>query len=93
MTEKGKGIADVGKSIASSLSSFHMEADRYGGGMALVLSGIIGISDFSDSFIHLLSHSCRINVKGSALFIRVYESGRVEIVGHIEGIVFSYGKK
>ena len=92
MPESSRGGFNINNGIAASLSSFHMEADRSSGGMTLVLSGIIGISDFSDSYIHLLSHSARINVKGSSLFIRVYENSRIEIVGRIEGIVFNYGK-
>lgn len=90
MTEKSK--ANSQDKILPGLSSFHLEADRASGGMSLILSGIIGISDFSDNYIHLLSHGGRVKVNGRSLFIRVYENNRVEIVGRIEGIVFGYGK-
>ncbi|MBO7196305.1 MAG: YabP/YqfC family sporulation protein [Clostridia bacterium] len=92
MTDAGKIHRDQNERRISALSSFHIEADRAGGGMSLIISGVIGISDFSDQFIHLLSHGGRIKITGKALFIRVYENNRVEIVGRIEGIVFSYGK-
>ena len=74
------------------LSSFRMEASRRGGGLSLILSGIIGISDFADDLIYLKGHSGRIIVHGSKLFINVYENENVEIVGKVEGMEFKYGK-
>ena len=92
MTEKRKSKLSKERMPMAAFSSFHMEADRTGNGMSLILCGIIGISDFSDSFIHLLSHGGRITVTGRGLFIRVFENGAVEIVGRVEGISFKYGK-
>lgn len=92
MTDKRKSKSPKDRVHASAFSSFHMEADRTGRGMSLILCGIIGISDFSDSYIHLLSHGGRITVTGRGLFISVYENGSVEIVGRVEGISFKYGK-
>ena len=74
------------------LSAFHLEADRRCGGLALIVSGIIGISDFSDSFILLKGHGGRVCVQGEKLFINVYENETVEIVGRVEEISFKYGK-
>ena len=80
------------KELASALSSFHLEANRHGSGMTLVLSGIIGVSDFADEKITLLSHGGRICVLGSKLFICLYENNSIEIEGCVREIVFSYGK-
>jgi hypothetical protein len=77
---------------ARGLSSFHLEADRCRSGLSVMLSGIIGISDFSDEFIYLKGHGGRIAVRGKRLFINVYENESVEIVGRVEGIEFKYGK-
>ena len=77
---------------ARGLSSFHMEASRCRSGLSIILSGIIGISDFSDDFIYLKGHGGRIIVQGKKLFINVYENENVEIVGKVEGISFKYGK-
>ena len=88
MTENNKGQANNGR----GLSAFHLEADRSSGGLTLILSGIIGISDFSDSFILLKGHGGRICVQGKKLFINVYENETVEIVGRVEEIIFKYGK-
>lgn len=71
---------------------FHLEADRDSRGMSVMISGIIGISDFSDSLIYLQSHGGRITVSGRGLLLCVLEGGIVEIVGKVEGISFKYGK-
>lgn len=92
MTNKEKTTPSAYSKIAAALSSFHMEADRSTKGMSVILSGVIGISNFSDSSIHLLSHGGRIVVNGQKLFICVYENNSVEIVGKVEGVVFKYGK-
>ena len=92
MTHKDKTQVVAYSKISSALSSFHLEADRSTKGMSVILSGVIGISDFSDSSIHLLSHGGRIVVNGQKLFICVYENNGVEIVGKVEGVVFKYGK-
>ena len=92
MTKKNKMNNEKGIAPPRGFSSFHMEADRSSRGMTLVLCGIIGISDFSDSCILLKSHSGRILVSGKRLHINVYEGGSAEIVGRVEGIEFKYGK-
>lgn len=92
MTENGKKNKRDPAIIPAGLSSFHMEADRTARGMSLVLCGIIGISDFSDNLVVLLSHGGRISVSGRRLFIGVFEGGSVEIVGRVEEINFKYGK-
>ena len=91
MTDKN-GQKEKSVGAPSGLSGFHLEANRSTRGLSLFLSGIIGISDFSDSYIRLLSHGGRITVNGKRLFINVYENNSVEIVGRVEEIVFSYGK-
>lgn len=92
MTEKKPFRRNDPRPIPSGLSAFHLEADRSTKGMSIVLSGIIGVSDFCDSSIHLRSHGGRILVNGKKLFINVYEGNSVEIVGKVEEIVFKYGK-
>ena len=92
MTSKNKPDAIRRRGIPTGLSSFHLEADRSTKGMSVILSGVIGISDFSDSSIHLLSHGGRIIVNGKKLFICVYENNTVEIGGKVEGVIFKYGK-
>ena len=49
MTNKKRVGREDGE-ILTILSSFHLEADRSRGGLALQICGIIGISDFADDF-------------------------------------------
>lgn len=91
MTKKSKSQKEKIE-IFSALASFHLEANRRGGGMSLVLSGIIGVCDFSDEYITLLSHGGRITVLGSKLFISLYENNNIEIEGRVREITFGYGK-
>ena len=73
-------------------SAFRLEANRGTMGMSILLSGIVGVSDFSDEKITLVSHGGRIIIQGKKLFISVYEANSVEIVGKVMEIIFKYGK-
>ena len=72
--------------------SFSMEASRIGGGISIALSGVIGISDYSESEILLKSHGGKIRICGKRLMLSIYEDNTAEIVGRIEEIGFGYGK-
>ncbi|MBR4836727.1 MAG: YabP/YqfC family sporulation protein [Clostridia bacterium] len=69
-----------------------MEASRIGGGISIALSGVIGISDYSESEILLKSHGGKIRICGKRLMLSIYEDNTAEIVGRIEEIGFGYGK-
>ena len=88
----GKHENDQRKNSQNGLRAFHMEGNRCNRGISLILSGIIGINDFSDCHILLLSHGGRISIVGKRLVMNVYECGNVEIIGRVEGIEFKYGK-
>ena len=92
MTGKNKKENNRVSSSGLGFSSCHLEADRSRGGLSLIMSGIIGVSDFSDEEISLLSHGGRIHVKGERLFICVYEANTIEITGRVREIVFGYGR-
>ena len=72
--------------------SFSMEASRVGSGISIALSGVIGISDYSESEIILKSHGGKIRICGKRLMLSIYEDNTAEIVGRIEEIGFAYGK-
>jgi hypothetical protein len=72
--------------------SFNMEACRVGRGISVVLSGVIGISDYSETKILLKSHGGKIRICGQRLMLSIYEDNTAEIVGRIEEIGFGYGK-
>ena len=86
-------IADTADGYGTIPSGgFHMEGQRSGRGMSLLISGIIGLRDFSDTCILLMSHGGRIIISGRRLLLSVYEGNCVEINGRVEGIEFRYGK-
>ena len=91
MTNSNPKISKI-ENITSSLGKFHLEANRSTRGMNVTISGVIGVSSFSDNEIILKSHSGRIKVDGRILEIKVYESGTAEICGKVENIGFLYGK-
>ena len=72
--------------------SFNLEASRAGRGISVVLSGVIGISDYSERVILLKSHGGKIRICGERLMLSIYEDNTAEIVGRIEEIGFGYGK-
>ncbi len=72
--------------------SFRLEAERSRHGMSVIISGIIGINDFTDERVLLKSHGGRITVSGKRLTVSVFEHNCVEIVGKVEDIGFGYGK-
>ena len=72
--------------------AFNMEASRVGRGISVVLSGVIGISDYSETEILLKSHGGKIRINGQRLMLSIYEDNTAEIVGRIEEIGFGYSK-
>lgn len=72
--------------------SFGLEASRTIGGISITLSGVIGISDYSESEITLKSHGGKIILRGRRLMLSIYEDKTAEILGRIEEICFNYGK-
>lgn len=89
------------KSSASALfengrllsSDFSIEAHRTGRGISLTVSGIVGISELTDTEVVLKSHRAKLSVTGKKLSLTVFEGRVVEIDGVIQNLEFSYGKK
>ena len=67
---------------------FHIEADRVFDGVALSVSAVSSVIDFSENRAELRSGRSRIAVYGKELTIAVYENGTVEIIGKISGVSF-----
>ena len=90
MTEKNNNNVGFSRNLPSGLSSFHLEIDRASSGLRVTATGIIGINDFDDEGILLLSHGGRIFISGHGLNIEIYENKIIEITGMIGEI--SFGK-
>lgn len=76
----------------SALSEFNLEVTRAPGGVSVIVSGAVGISELTDSGISVVTHRARVNISGSSLRLSVFEGRIVEIVGRVEGIELKYGK-
>ena len=73
-------------------SSFRLEAVRHKRGSALIVSGIVSITDFTSELIVLKGHGVILKVSGKRLDMTVFENNSLEITGRVEGIGFKYGK-
>lgn len=92
--QKAKSSASALFENGRSLSSdFSIEAVRTGRGISLTVSGIVGISELTDTEVVLKSHRAKLSVTGKKLSLTVFEGRVVEIDGVIQNLEFSYGKK
>lgn len=81
-------------SILSSVktSPFHLELKKSSRGAVVVVSGVMGISEFSEESVTLLSHSGRLILCGNSLGVSVLENRIVEVYGQITEVKLTYGK-
>ena len=91
----------TGKSKASGLStllstispsSFHIEMKKSSRGAVAVISGVMSVSEYTESSVELLSHSGRVRIFGEALGISVLEGRVIEVYGRITEVKLGYGK-
>ena len=88
-----KKVLKLSSLLASiSPSSFQIEMRKSSRGAIAVISGVMGVGEYTENCIELLSHSGRINLLGEALSISVLEGRVVEIYGRITEVKLSYGK-
>lgn len=73
--------------------SFHIEADGGLGSCSFVLSGVVGISVFSDSYVELLLKNGKLSLEGGSIKLSVYENKCVEVKGQIECLNIVYKGK
>ena len=74
-------------------SDFSLEAVRRGRGISLTVSGVVAISELTDTNVVLKSHKARLLITGKSISLAVFEGRVVEIGGIIQSVEFSYGKK
>ncbi len=58
----------------------------------MLIGGVVGIREYSDTDITLATHGGIVGIVGKRLALTVYEGNSVEIVGRIEEVTFCYGK-
>ena len=74
-------------------SDFSVEAVRRGRGISLTVSGVIAISELTETCVALKSHKANLSVLGKCISLTVFDGRVVEIDGVIRSLEFSYGKK
>lgn len=75
-----------------SSSSFHIEMKKSSRGAVAVISGVMSVSEYTESSVELLSHSGRVRIFGEALGISVLEGRVIEVYGRITEVKLGYGK-
>ena len=84
-----KGVLPHGAIRSEYLfSDFHIEADAKNRYLSILISGVVGVNEFSDFEVSLLTRRDVIKIKGALLNISVMESKTVEISGKIELLSF-----
>ena len=83
--KKGKNAL---RCVSAASSSFHVEIDRIGRGMAMLVNGVVGVAEFSAQSVTLLTAGMKMIINGDAMCITVYENKSVEIVGKIGRIEY-----
>ena len=83
----------LGTVLASiSPSSFHVEIKKSSRGAVAVVSGVMSVSEYTESCVEVLAHSGRALFVGSSLGISVLEGRVIEIYGKITEVKLGYGK-
>lgn len=59
---------------------------------SITMSGIVSITDLSDTEISLATHAGRVIVKGECLKLVIFEGCALEINGKIEEVTLGYAK-
>lgn len=62
---------------------FRMEADAFSSDMELLITNVIGVSEFSEAKIVLMMKREKLEVLGSGMRISIYERNTVEISGGV----------
>ena len=62
---------------------FRMEADAFTSDMELLITNVIGVSEFSEAKIVLMMKREKLEVCGSRMRISIYERNTVEISGGV----------
>ena len=75
-----------------SNSSVHFEVKKSSRGAVAVISGIMSVTEYTDSSVELVSHSGRIAFIGESLGITVLDGRVVEIYGRITEVRMGYGR-
>lgn len=83
MTSELKNRTRLFRAVSAALSPFHVEIDKVSGGTSVLIYGVLGINEFSESFVSVSVKDLSLGIFGEALCMTVYENKTVEIIGSI----------
>lgn len=92
MQEKKKKADHASILAAIKSSPFRLEMRKGARGAVMLVSGVIGISDYTEECVVILSHGGRLTVRGEGLSLGSLEGRALEIFGKIEEVSVGYGK-
>ncbi len=93
MTKKSLSRAQRQMIGAYISPGFHLEADGRGKGVSVLISGVVGVRELSESEISVVTRSESFTVKGELLSVSVLESNRIRLSGILDSISFAKRKK
>lgn len=83
---KGKKKDNINHGRGLRPPTFRIEADGGAGYMNVLVCGVVGISEFSDEEIKLLTRRECVKICGKCLEVSIFEGNSVEISGEVESI-------
>ena len=92
MTIEGKKKLRAIRAFSAISSPFHIEVDKVGRFISVMVSGVLGVEEFSDSEVLLCVSGMKIKMAGRGLCLTVYENKTIEIVGKIDLTEYVYDK-
>ena len=92
MTDKRKKRqSPINDGIA--IPTFRIEADGRGGKLRVAVVGVVGVKEFSQNGISIVTKRDTLTFSGVGLKLSVFENKTVEIVGEITDVTFSARKR
>lgn len=82
-----------GRGLEEIIPGFRLEADGRGTNISIVISGVKGVKEFSESSVFVRTVREEIAIEGNELSIRVFEAGSIGVFGKINRILFSERKR
>ncbi len=87
-----KNSDKIVKEPLAILAGFHLELFKTALGFTLSVSGVEGISAFSDTEIIVKLSAFSLRILGKGLYMSIFEDKRVEILGKFTGVNILYGQ-
>ena len=86
MPERIKKNKNPVSALISESSPFHVEIDKSGKGVRLIVSGVKRITELSENCIFLKCQALSLKLSGDDLSLALYEDKSLEISGKVEVI-------